>query len=90
MVEADRRAGRDRSRDRLDARAESRTPAQRRADALCVLVSAWQKGGKVKHVAGDRPRVVVTMRESDLRDRAERAGILDSGALIGAGELRPT
>lgn len=83
-VESDRRRGRD-GRDRL---AEMRTPEQRRADALLVLVDAHQRSRRAPAVAGDRPRVVVLMRAEDLRQRAEHAGILDSGQAIGAGELR--
>lgn len=38
--------------------------------------------------AGDRARVVVVMRETDLRERAEQAGVLESGASIAPGDLR--
>lgn len=83
-TESDRRSGRDRT-DRLT---ESRTTDQRRADALLALVNAHQRGRRAPAVAGDRPRVVVVMREDDLRQRAEGAGLLDSGQWISAGELR--
>jgi hypothetical protein len=83
-VESDRRAG----RERFDPLAESRTADQRRADALLVLVAAHQRSRRAPGVAGDRPRVVVTMREQDLRERAEQAGVLEAGERIGAGDLR--
>lgn len=61
------------------------TPAQRRADALALL-SADLRGTPT--VAGERPRIVVTMSEESLRQRAEQAGVLDTGARIGPGALR--
>ena len=64
------------------------TPAQRRADALMALVAAHEQGRRAPGVGGDRPRVVVTMREGELRERAEQAGVLDNGAEISAGDLR--
>ena len=39
-------------------------------------------------VAGDRPRVVVTLGYDQLLARAEQAGILDSGPQVTAGDLR--
>ncbi|MFZ1409991.1 MAG: DUF222 domain-containing protein, partial [Micropruina sp.] len=80
-VESDRRA----ARDLLDPLAEVRTSEQRRADGLIALLAAHQQAPRL---AGDRPRVVVTMREQDLRDRAEQAGVLAAGAPITAGDLR--
>ena len=67
---------------------ETVTPGQRRADALMALVAAHEQGRRAPGVGGDRPRVVVTMREGELRGRAEQAGVLDNGAQISAGELR--
>lgn len=61
------------------------TPEQRRADALVRLV-ATHRGAPA--VAGDRPRVVVTMTEESLRQRAEQAGVLDSGTEVTPGQLR--
>lgn len=61
------------------------TPDQRRADAL-VRLAAHHRGAP--HVAGDRPRIVLTMSKADLRNRAEQAGVLDAGARVSAGELR--
>ncbi|MBK8458993.1 MAG: DUF222 domain-containing protein [Micropruina sp.] len=83
-VESDRRA----ARDLLDPLAEIRTSEQRRADGLIALLAALQRSQQAPRLAGDRPRVVVTMREQDLRDRAEQAGVLAAGAQIGAGDLR--
>ena len=85
-VESERRAGRDRAQDRRPE--DFRTGDQRRADALLALAAAWQDARHAPSVAGDRPRIVVTMREQDLRDRAEQAGLLPSGAEISAGDLR--
>ena len=85
QVESERRAGRDHAADRVD---DLRTPDQRRADVLLSLADSWQAARHAPKVAGDRPRVVVTMRESDLRERAEQAGLLPSGAEISAGDLR--
>ena len=144
-VERDRRDGRDRARDRLHPEARSRTPEQRRADALLALVAGHSTsantskprhssatatesletgrslpvqqprtgGAPSRHdapgrvarlpqlhtdsrtaqagapgVAGDRPRIVVVMREAELRERAEQAGLLSNGQPISAGDLR--
>ena len=96
-VQADRRAARDRLADvralrpgpkvlRDHAAADQgRTPEQRRADAFTVMVSQ-HRGAPT--VAGDRPRIVVTIQESDLRERAEAVGVLASGAVVAPGDLR--
>ncbi len=83
-TEADRRS----SRERMDPVTESRSPGQRRADALMAILDDLDSHRRPPTVAGDRPRVVVTMREADLRQRAEAAGVLDSGQPITTGELR--
>lgn len=88
LVESDRRAGRDHGRDRLDQNILTRTPDQRRADALCLLVEQVAAGKHAPTVSGDRPRVVVHLHEEDLRSRAETLGVLGSGEEISAGELR--
>ncbi|MHA6512280.1 HNH endonuclease signature motif containing protein [Tessaracoccus sp. Z1128] len=96
-VQADRRAARDRLADvralrpgpqmlRDHAAADQgRTPEQRRADAFATLMKE-HRGAPT--VAGDRPRIVVTIQESDLRERAEAVGVLASGAEIAPGDLR--
>ncbi|MDO5735889.1 MAG: DUF222 domain-containing protein, partial [Propionibacteriaceae bacterium] len=96
-VESDRRAARDRLRatrgtgaDRRVIRDQiandiDRTPDQRRADALVQMVREHR--GAPSSV-GDRARIVVTVREEDLRERAEKAGVLASGVEITAGDLR--
>ncbi len=61
------------------------TPDQRRADALAHLIAEHRDA---PNNVGDRPRIVVTIREHDLKDRAEQAGILASGAKVTAGQLR--
>jgi len=83
-VESDRRT----ARERRDPDAAIRTPDQRRADGLIALVAAHGADRRAPSVAGDRPRIVVTLRERELRERAEQAGILESGQAITAGELR--
>ena len=88
LVDAYAESDRRRARDAGDVRAERRTPEQRRADGLLALVAAHQRGRAAPTAAGDRPRVVVTMREADLRARAEQAGVLPDGAQISAGDLR--
>jgi len=62
-----------------------RTPDQRRADALTQLAADHRDAPRS---IGDRPRIVVTIREQDLREQAEKAGVLATGAKITAGELR--
>lgn len=88
LIEAYTESDRRRGRDRLDRLSESRTPEQRRADALLALVTQHQLDRRAPAVAGDRPRVVVTMRERELRELAEQHGVLDAGQAISAGELR--
>lgn len=83
-AESDRRRGRDED-DRL---APTRTPEQRRADALVAMLNDHQGVRQAPAVAGDRPRVVVVMQESDLRQRAEAVGRLDTGEPISARDLR--
>jgi len=68
---------------------EATSTAQRRADALCALAGELLAGGgSVPRVAGDRPRVVVTMSFDALRAKAEQAGRLEGGQAITAGDLR--
>lgn len=87
-VESERRAGRDHAVDRRDPLVGVRSLEQRRADALVALVAAHVRAAVGPGLAGDRPRIVVTLAEADLRRRAEQAGLLNSGEAIGAGELR--
>ncbi|MFP5417009.1 MAG: DUF222 domain-containing protein [Actinomycetes bacterium] len=84
---SDRRSS-DGSESPSDLLGESRSPEQRRADALLALVAAHSQRRGGPRLAGDRPRVVVTMTEESLRRRAEQAGLLDTGASIAAGDLR--
>ncbi len=88
LIEAYCESDRRRGRDQADRLAETRTPEQRRADALLTLVAQHQRDRRAPAIAGDRPRLVVTIREQDLRDRAEAAGLLESGEQITSGELR--
>ncbi len=96
-VESDRRAARDRFKATRATKPNpqiirhqaskdiGRTPDQRRADALTQLLRE-HRGAPT--TIGDRPRIVVTIREEDLRERAEKAGVLAKGAEITAGDLR--
>ncbi len=96
-VESDRRAARDRFTATRATRPNpqiirdqatkdvGRTPDQRRADALTQLLREHRAAPTN---IGDRPRIVVTVREQDLRERAEKAGRLAKGAEITAGDLR--
>ncbi|MEO7586752.1 MAG: DUF222 domain-containing protein, partial [Arachnia sp.] len=95
-VESDRRAARDRFKAtratrpgpqvmRDEAEDINRTPEQRRADALTHIIADHRDAPSS---VGDRPRIVVTIREEDLRERAEQAGVLAKGARITAGDLR--
>jgi hypothetical protein len=74
--------------DRLDPLSETVTPAMRRADGLCALAAAHQQSELAPSVGGDRPRVVVTISHEQLRDDCLRAGVLDSGEHVSAGQLR--
>jgi len=58
MVDADLRAG---------GRADPRTPAQRRADALCELAHRYLDSPKRPTVAGERPHITVTVDIETLR-----------------------
>ena len=72
-------------RDRL---APSLTPAQRRADALLAMLADHQRGRKAPAVAGDRPRIVVTVDYAKLTALAAGAGLIGDREPISAGELR--
>ena len=93
-VELERRAARERAAGLRETRPgpgtlrehlQDITPAQRRADALVRLIRD-HRGAPA--VSGDRPRIVVTVTEADLRERATTAGALADGAPITPGELR--
>lgn len=51
-------------------------------------VRAGGGGGRAPRVAGDRPRVVVTLDFGLLAQQAEQAGVLVDGTKVTAGELR--
>lgn len=88
IIEAYRASQKQTGDDRLDPEAPLLHPEQRNADALVRLVSEHQSRRRGPSVAGDRPRVVVVMREEALRERAEQAGLLGSGEQIAPGDLR--
>ncbi|WP_177336406.1 DUF222 domain-containing protein, partial [Klebsiella variicola] len=68
---------------------DRRTRTQRNADGLIALIDHHgNSSAKLPGLAGDRPRIVVTMNEADLHDRAEQAGFLISGQQIDPGSLR--
>ncbi|WP_175557484.1 HNH endonuclease signature motif containing protein [Raineyella antarctica] len=88
QLDAIAHAERRRALDALDPLAEETTPAMRRADALVALAEAAALHGDAPTHGGDRPRVVVHLPESWLRDGATGAGLLASGDRISPGELR--
>ncbi len=63
------------------------TPAQRAADALLAMIADHHTGRQAPGVAGDRPRVVVTLDYDQLRAGAAGAGLLGEEPLS-AGDLR--
>ena len=74
--------------DRLDPLSETVTPGMRRADGLCALAAAHQRGELAPSAGGDRPRVVVTISHDQLAADCIAAGVLDSGRHVTAGQLR--
>jgi hypothetical protein len=58
---------------------ESRTPAQRRADALGEICRAWMDTSDRPVVAGERPHVLVTLDLEALEGRAGRSELVDVG-----------
>ena len=79
-LEEDRRA----TRHRRDVR----TPEQRRANAFVALVAAHHDRQASPTIGGDRPRIVVHLDHDRLRQRAEGAGVLETGEPLAAGDLR--
>ena len=71
-----------------DPLATSLTPQQRRADALAAMISNHQQGKRAPKVAGDRPRVVVTLDYEKLLRDAAGAGLIGQNEPISAGDLR--
>ncbi len=63
------------------------SPAQRTADALLAMIVDHQNGRQAPGVAGDRPRVVVTLNYDQLRAGAAGAGLIGDQPLS-AGVLR--
>lgn len=76
------------ARDARDREALRRTPGQRRADALVRLVAEHARPGRAPKVAGDRPRVVVSLSYDTMVERAEQAGLIGGEACVPPGELR--
>ncbi|QGF22516.1 HNH endonuclease signature motif containing protein [Raineyella fluvialis] len=60
----------------------------RRADALVALAEAAALHGDAPLHGGDRPRVVVTIPEERLRDRAATGGLIATGERIAPADLR--
>jgi hypothetical protein len=71
-----------------DPATATRTPAQRRADALLDLITAHQRERRAPSTGGDRPRVVVTMSYDRLHTAAAGAGLIGDGEAVSAGDLR--
>lgn len=64
---------------------EDLTTQQRWADALVGMVREHRGAPQSM---GESPRIVITMQEEKLTQRAEQSGVLPGGARIPAGELR--
>ena len=75
-------------RAKRDGTTDHRSRRQRDADALIALLDNHGAGASLPGLAGDRPRLVVTISESDLSARLEQAGVLSSGEQIDPGSLR--
>lgn len=73
---------------RTDRNRDDRTWEQKNADGLIALIDAHGSNASLPTLAGDRPRVVVTMRFEDLQARAEQAGVLPNGHRVDPGTLR--
>ncbi len=70
-----------------DPLAPDLTPAQRTADALLAMIVDHHNARQAPGVAGDRPRIVVTLNYDQLRAGAAGAGLIGDEPLS-AGELR--
>jgi hypothetical protein len=71
-----------------DPLATSLTPQQRRADALIAMITNHQRERRAPKVAGDRPRVMVTLDYDKLLRDAAGAGLIGADEPISAGDLR--
>ena len=69
------------------SRADTRTPGQRRADALVEVCRLVLAGGRLPTNGGDRPQVSVTVSYDTLRDGLG-AGVLDTGEPVSAETAR--
>jgi hypothetical protein len=66
-----------------EGRADRRTSAQRRADALGEICRSWLDAAERPAIAGERPHVVVTMDLDALERRAGgRAALEDAGPVM--------
>ena len=88
LIEAYAHQDHRRALDRHDPAVEPLTAAQQRADALVNLIAHHQQQSWAPSLGGDRPRIVVTIPYRELRDDCLAAGVLDSGQVITAGDLR--
>jgi len=71
-----------------DPLATSLSPQQRRADALVAMISNHQRGKRAPKVAGDRPRIMVTLDYDKLLHDASGAGLIGMDEPISAGLRR--
>ncbi|HEX5336422.1 MAG TPA: DUF222 domain-containing protein [Propionicimonas sp.] len=71
-----------------DPLARSLSPQQRRADALVAMIGNHQRGKRAPRVAGDRPRIMVTLDYDKLLRDAAGAGLIGMDEPISAGDLR--
>ena len=61
---------------------------QRQADALMAMIRAHAQTRTAPNVGADRPRVVVTINQTDLKQGLLHTGRLANGQQLSAGELR--
>ncbi|MDI6097163.1 DUF222 domain-containing protein [Actinoplanes sp. NEAU-A12] len=66
---------------------ETRTPGQRRADALTEVCRIALTGGRLPDNGGDRPQIAITVSYDALRNQL-RAGHLDNGEPVSAETVR--
>ncbi len=71
-----------------DPLATSLSPQQRRADALLAMIGNHATGRQAPKVAGDRPRIMITVDYAKLLADATGAGLIGDGEPISAGDLR--
>ena len=88
LLDAHTESGRRTALEERDPLTTSLTPQQRRADALIAMINTHQREQHAPKIAGDRPRIMVTIDYQKLLDDAARAGLIAADEPISAGDLR--